>query len=298
MNFQERKNGPIYFYSENLEELHAVKNFGMFCAKEEKAQELKDKAGKKVSFAAGLEKLLSLLSYNYTTKTWYRCVRLHKKILEKSKKVALHMADMAKALDFISEQKSYLLKSWAKVTAIRAKNSRPFSTLRIKAVLRKLCRSQKPNEKIVIEAVQKIVQGFKQLKPEDTDLIIEHAGKGSSKNNRAFALYTVSEEILPYILNRDKIPREHAAFCKFQFPTENINGEDIDVVIDYDAYKIVLKTLSEPIATLGEINFEDISSMILNNSPKGGDRGKTWLRINGRKIRKSERLSKKIHNTE
>ncbi len=281
MKFEERAKRPIYVYSTNIDELHALQNFGRFC--------VKTKAG---TFGDQLDRLLVLLYFTLTSQVWGRCRKLYDAICKRSLKNGQVVSTLGEGVRLLRQQEDTLLIAWARGLTAAIRKARPQSTIRIASLLRSLCRLQAPTEKLIIDSANRIVQEYRRHRQESEAVAGEELMERSTKPARGFnatAGFAVSDRIVPYCTGKATIPREHAGFCKFDFPQRGMRESPILLRLDRPANKLLVET-ADHLKTMGDFFVGDISSMVTDDTE-----GRKVLKINGRRIKKPESFGDELN---
>ena len=295
MRFAERGNRPIFVYSEDPEELHALKNYGRFCEKAIGIKESKDNC----SFVGKLEKIVYLLGFSLSSRIWERCEKVYEKLadgrLKKPDKVLVDT--LVCGLRLLRRHEDTLALVWGRGTTSELKRTSPQATIRTAGFL------QSPPSRIeidttetsIVEATSRIVTEFRRHKQQNTEaaaplLSGEEAGvaeratgkRPSPAANTTITMisFKVSSRIRELCAGKVKVPREHAGFCRFEFPTQDC--PEISANFRLGGNKIRVEESSSGNLT-GEFLLGDVSSIVLND-PLASDSRK-WLRINGRRIK-------------
>lgn len=281
MKFEQRERRPIYYYSNDLDELCNLKDYGIYC---QKGPQSVDK----------LEQLLCSLNYGYESFAFNLLVSLHQKLLRCSKIMMRLVSDINGGVRLMQEHKKYLLTVWAKILMTRSRRYRPLATIRLSHFLCSLARIKSVNEERIIRATQEILKAYKQhrrLGQEVFDEAITEKASRSARGVSASIEFSVSDKVLPIASGRQAVPREHMGFVKFEFPQRAFREAQGEVAIDGEELKVRVSSKKSH-KVLGELLIGDISSMVLNDD-LGED--KKWLRINGKKIQSTEEFSNSLN---
>jgi len=277
MKFEQRNRRPIYVYSNDLDELHNLKNFGLYCKKEE--QNINK-----------LELLLSSVSYGNGRSLLNLIISLFQNTIYRSKIMLKLINNICGGKELMRRDKIYLLDIWGRMTVDKYKRYRTLATIRLSHFLRSLAHIRNINEEQIIKAAQEILKAYKLHRSSGKGVFDEEIVEKASRGTRgviAAAEFNISEQIIPIASGKQAVPREHMGFVKFEFPQRPFKESKCQLVIDNEEYRIYVSS-SKDKKTYGELLVGDISSMILNDGP---DKGKAWLRINGRKIKNAEEFS-------
>lgn len=281
MKFEERNNRPIYFYSNDINELFGIKNFGVFCKKK---QSFEANAG--AQLGTKLNEILSLLYYKYTSIVLNSCLQLTADINAKSQKVGEFIGCFSQEVQLLANNRRFVLETWAKANVLRSKRCKPLASLRLKALLRTMLRINRPTEDLIVMYAKKIGSTYRkhcEEREDALDMEIKECAKKKKQGFSANIVYHVNPEIRKYALGEAEIPARHLGCAKFNFPTDNLSEESCLLSFDSENAKILLESQG---GDTKNCMLADISSVVLNDTPDHGASGKFWLRINGRKINK------------
>lgn len=285
----ERKAGPIYIYDDDENLLKTYKYYINFLKKTQ--QRLID-SDLNISLPQALEKLHSLVFYSFTHKTLNKFIVLNKKLTGKTRSTYDLIYCLSKGLTLIGQHMEYSIHCWAKTSVLNSIKFRPSATLRIRGLLRFLMRSEKPDEDIIINSAKKIAQIYKQhshVRVAILDEEIKEAHGRQIVGANASLVYNVSPEIKKFIKGEERIPEEHSTFTEFIFPSEDFQQKCAKIRLDPAKSKIIIGEEREEI---GALLIKDVSSVVLNEKPLCFLEAPFWVRINGRKIPKSQSLCK------
>lgn len=285
MNFKQRPAGPIFFYSNDLNEVQALKGFGVFCKKT---------ANKPLE--GDLAKLLDSLMYNNGAFGYNRIDQVFGAGAANSFKVYKLMQCLAGGTFYLEDQKKMVLKAWANNVTTKAKHFKPKATMRLALFLQTLARIRDPSETAIYESTKRIVSAHERER-EVTRGIFDDAIQ--EKANRRFqgmsahATYEVSPAIEPIATGREEIPSENKEFTKFDFTLKPFDVSNSQVKIDYSDFKMNVVSRCDETDVYGSVPIDDISSIVLNEEPpRTESENLKWLKVNGRKIKEPERYGR------
>ncbi len=285
MRFDERKKRPIFFYSNDLDELHALKNYGRFCEKAIGIEESKDLR----SFASKLEQLLSLACFSRTTPIWTMCKRLYDaKCGKANKRLESFVNTVGAGLKLVLQQEDTLIIAWARAFTAKIIRARPRSTIRTALAVCPVAHQRAPTELQIERAASKIVSEYRR-RHRETESFSQESLRGSengaaniTETRATIASFRVAESIKAIRDGKERVPREHAGLCRFCFPDRDYpEVESPEIRVDSGGEKLVVLSTKQEV--LGELFLGEISSIVLNDNP--GSDSRSWLRVNGRRIR-------------
>ena len=287
MKFEERNNRPIYFYSNDLDELYGLMYFGIYCKKK---QDFEANVGALLS--TRLNEILSVLFYKHTSIVLNSCIQLTSEINTKSEKIGEFIGCFSQGLHLLELNRGFVLETWAKANVLRSKRSKPRASLRLKALLRTMLRITRPTEDLIVMYAKKIGSSYKkhcEEREDALDMEIKECAKKKKQGFTANIVYHVHNEIRKYALGQAEIPARHLGCAKFNFPTDNLSEDSCLLSFDSQSAMILLESQG---SEAKNCMLGDISSLVLNQAPEHDTTGKFWLRINGRKINKELGIGK------
>jgi hypothetical protein len=290
MRFDERKKWPIFVYDEgreDLEILHGLKAYGVYCKKLAEGNNAESKA----------DMLLNCLNYTRSAFALNTLIKLSNKVRERveaSKKLNEVIKILGDKGEELLEQRRQLLRSWAGAVLGRTRHYRPRSTIKLALFLRSMALIRDPTEKIVIESAQKIVKHYKEhrLKAKDAfDFEVTEKASRRLRGIPTLAHYKVSRQVTSALdegLSKD--------VAGFDFPERPFKHNQCSAKLDYEEFEIVVKDDLDTGKIFGRMLIRDISSIVLDDPLEGSDERKKWLRVNGRRIIRNKVLGKLIIN--
>lgn len=284
MTFKKRPAGPIFFYSNNLDEIRALKNYGVFC---------RLVAGRKnPTVEARFERLLSSLWYKNAVFSLKHLIKTFEPIMANSIRVYRGVKTVETVARYLVGLKESLMSSWAHNIIMRTMKFRPRSTMRLSLYLQSFVRLHNSSEKEIHRAARRILSAYERermISQGILDKAIQEKATRRFNGIKAYSVYEVSPEIQKFI--KDGIPGELRKFTKFDFPADDFAEPDTRLKIDYKNYRLaVTSSQGEDHLTLP---VDDISSIVIDEAPHGvQDLNHKWLKVNGRKIKKPERFRK------
>eukprot|EP00826_Nyctotherus_ovalis_P049030 TRINITY_DN5856_c0_g2_i3.p1 TRINITY_DN5856_c0_g2~~TRINITY_DN5856_c0_g2_i3.p1 ORF type:complete len:272 (-),score=74.72 TRINITY_DN5856_c0_g2_i3:48-863(-) len=258
MKFSQRPAGPVFFYSNNLDEIQTLKGYGELC------REMASERGS--SLEPRFARLLSSLWYNNAAFGFNYINRLYGIGLVKSMRAYGTIKNIAGGANYLEEQKRMLLRSWANNVTSRIKRFKPRSTIRLASFLRTLARVHNPNEEVIEKSTRRILNAYERERELTRGVFDEEIRE---KSNRRFtgmsahAVYEVSPAIERYVTGEEPIPENHKKFTKFEFPAESFEEESCQVRVDYNNYKMNVVSKYNENEIYGSLLIDDVSSIVL-----------------------------------
>ena len=281
MKFQEREKRPIFFYSNSLAELFALKACGTY---------QRDKA------AGGdgnkkLKQLLALLCYNSTTQMWSHWAKLNDVLCKRSANGSTTCSMLQLCTSRLSQQVYTIPRIWARCVLDLANQRKPRATLRIRRLLQGMCKLREPTEEIIVEAARLIAKKYGRRGEGEDPALTEEVRERSSKPDQRVpvnAVYDVHPESAKYCRRQVIIPGEYSTFATFDFPHEDFKDSDCTARLIAKDSRLLIDSNSAPDLTRANLPLGDISAIILDMAPISKGKGSIaarWLAIKGRKIR-------------
>ena len=292
MKFEQRNKRPIYYYSNNINEVYGLKNFGLLCKIKKSLP-----ATEAGLLCSRLEEVLSLLYYAHTSFALNTCISLTTIINAKSAKVGEFISIFSQGIHLLNKNREQLMRAWGIGTTTRSKRNKACASLRLKSILKTTLHTKATSEELIIECAKRIAEKYKkhcEIIDDVMDVEIKECAGKKKTGFQANIIYNVNPEIRNIALGAVEIPAANLGFAKFSFPQENLPETDGNLYFDTENSKIILDTSKLP----GEENgclLGDVSSIVLNEIPEGSSPGQVWLRINGRKINKEIGIVKQVN---
>jgi len=279
MRFDERNKWPIFLYDEGeekIETLYGLKAYGVYCKKLAEENKAEEKA----------DRLLSCLSYTKSAFALNTLINISNKVEERAE-ASKKLNELIKVLsdkgkDFLDKKKQ-LLRSWASAVLGRTGHYRPRSTIKLALFLRSMALIRNPTDRIVTESAKNIVKYYKQHREKGNEVLdLEITERSSRRLNSISTLahYKVSPQVTSALdqgLNKGG--------AGFDFTERAFKYNECSTKLDYKNLKIVVREDLDNGEIFGEMPIKDISSIILDDPPKGSNERKRWLRVNGRRIK-------------
>lgn len=291
MKFEERKTGPIYYYDNEENFPYAYRYYLLFQKKKlEKIKEIDED----YTFEQALDKMQTLAYCTLGEQLITTLDTLNRNIVGKTRATHELIYCLSNCLPLATSHRDFVLKSWAQGAIMKSKRSKPMATLRIKGLLPFLGYSKKPTDQFIIEAAKKIASKYKQHTQEREQILDEEIRECHGRQAVGFnaaVIYRVYPEIQKFINGELKLPEEHAPFTQFNFPAQDFQEKKCKIRTDSSLFEIVIDSDGD---AKRNFRISDVSSIILNEKPQESLDSAYWLRINGRKIPKSQSLCKSI----
>jgi hypothetical protein len=292
MKFDKRPAGPVFFYTDELNEAQALKDYGLFCKRmaTEENSTLESKT----------LKLLDAIWYNNASVGFNFITRLYKMAVRGSKKTCKSMKSIADANTYFENQKKMLLKAWANNVNSKARHFKPRSTIRLAMFLRTLAKVHNPNEELIVSSTKRILDAYEKEHEVARGVFNEAINEKANRRFEgmsAYSVYKVSPLIEGYAADQKEVPVEDRSYTKFDFSTGEFEATDSQVRIDYYNHKVNVVSRYEKNKIYGSVPIDDISSIVINEAPPEIEsRNLRWLKVNGRKIKEEEKYGKVDNN--
>jgi len=288
MKFEERAKRPIFVYSDNIDELMALRNYGIYCQKAPNEEETK-------AFNQKLEKLIAILFYSHTTAALNLMAEVLIKIQKRSVTASRLISNIGDGAALLRKQRNLMLEAWANTLSSKKRKYKPTPTMRLSSFLWAMSKFRTPTEKDIVNAAQIIAKAYREHREAAGMVFDKEIREKSSRSHfgvPALANFVVSKEISRLANGEVQVPNEHMGFAKFEFPARSFQEPACKPRLDWDNSKLILETEAEQgnePKLYGQMPIGDISSLVLNESPDSKKVDKRyWLRLNGRKIKKPE----------
>ena len=265
MKFEQRNKRPIYFYSNSIDEVCGLKNYGLLCKKKKNLAVAE--AG---LLCSRLEEILSLLYYTHTSFAFNSCLTLTAKIFKKSEKFGDFITLFSQGIQVLNNNRGQYMLSWSKATEAKSKRNRARSSLRLKSILKLALHNRASSEQLIIECAKKIAANYKKHCGERDEVLDDEVRECAGRKKKGFLaniIYNVSPEIKNYALGAIEIPAAHLGFAKFCFPVDNLPETEGSIYFDTRNEKLILETSKLAREENGCL-LGDISSIVLNELQK------------------------------